>query len=485
MGRIIPITDRLGDTPKDETTFHLFDHLPPEIRREIYILATPPRVVYVKEVGKDSDAWQDRCDEFKETCRTTPVQFRLHPDLTYFAHNWAPRLGPRLCSHNQLLLEAYGFTSTKRPYQAWVPTEDTPEIPSSWLADNPNTAWAMARDTSLYSSAPIPPFLHVCSESREMLKRYGYELAFGTRTDEPQTWFHFERDTLYVDRFSSDDDEGILVGEGCNVGLFRPMDLQRVKRLAIAGEFEPIPRYNGDTSETLRLIPNLKDLFLIIWNPENMKRYWDDDNNKTPNPKSHHVCVSVDELDFIPSLSERDRYTSSRSMYRHVKGYKSRSGPVPDLSRSSFDYAESRFRELLINDRQRLMISNHRDQPTHPWNVPRVHFAHVCSLEVAGNIFLKRRLFWNRFNTTKSRLAHGRMSKRQAVNEESRHIPEYMDIGEAFLRANEPDKYERWEFFLAHCSRYYGRRDFTVPVSAEELWWLTKAVVFPPQLTIL
>ncbi|XDG05490.1 hypothetical protein ABKA04_005105 [Annulohypoxylon sp. FPYF3050] len=359
MDRAVPITHQPSATPQNEAKFHLFNLLPPELRREIYILATPPRVVNVQEVGACSEAWYERLEKFAETCRTTLIQFRLHPDLAYFAHNWRPSIASKLRSHNQLPLEAYGFTSTKGRYQPWIPTDDTPEIPSTWLASHPDTAWAMTRDASLYSPAPIPPFLHVCSESREMLKKYGYQLAFGTRTDEPHTWFHFERDILSI-RFVSSELPNVLVNEGWDIGLFRPK-----------------------------------------------------------------------------------------------------------------------------------LMSDNGNGPTHQWNVPRVRLVHTCTLEKADYIFSERRKLWKQFNATKTRLARGRISKLRAKNEQSKKIPEYMDVGEAFLRANGPDHDEERQFFLANDMSspwprlhgdYYNRGNFTLPVCEEELWWLNSAVLFPPRI---
>ncbi|OTA53197.1 hypothetical protein K449DRAFT_222808 [Hypoxylon sp. EC38] len=297
MSCMNPKVDQPGTSTRSETEFHFFNCLPPEIRREIYILATPPRVVTVEEDGYESEEWHIKYEEFKERCRTTLVHFELHPDITYFAHNWAPRIGSSLRSHTQRNLEAYGFTSTANRYQPWVPTEDVPEISSLWLADNPKHAWDMTRGAYLSSRAPIPPFLHVCNESRETLKSYGYQLAFGTRTHEPRTWFHFERDTLYINYHPSVEPQ-LLSGTGWDVGLFRPADLFRVKRLAL-GDGSWVGAH-AEISKLLRLIPNLEDLFLVQLDAYNIATYL---YNDTHEPKDHYVCLRVDEADIIPSVA--------------------------------------------------------------------------------------------------------------------------------------------------------------------------------------
>ncbi|KAI1086379.1 hypothetical protein F5B19DRAFT_162294 [Rostrohypoxylon terebratum] len=493
MDRTVPITHQQSATPHNEAKFHQFSLLPLELRREIYILATPPRVVFVKEVGAGSQAWLDRLDEFREICRTTPIQFRLHPDLTYFASCWKPSIAPKLRSHNQLPLEAYGFTSTNDRYQPWVPTDDTPEIPSTWLADHPDTAWAMTRNASLHSPTPIPPFLHVCSESREVLKQYGYQLAFGTRTDEPHTWFHFERDTLYIE-FVSAAAPNVLVDEAWDIGLFRPIDLLRIKRLAIKDGLRAVCRYGdqilSETSQMLRLVPNLRDLILVVWGPDDPPC----DDTEPANTRDHHICISVDELDFMPLLPRGYYYEDffPHTIYYRLKTFKRRNGPGSNLSRFHyFDYAMSQFQSSLHNYRTKLMSGN-CNGPMYQCNVPRVHLAHMCTFEKAEYIFSERRKLWKQFNITKRRLARGRLSKHHATNEEADTIPKYMDVGEAFLRANEPDNDELRQFFIAHemalelhGNYYYNRVDFILPVCVEEFWWLNNAVVFPPRFYIL
>ncbi|KAI1455124.1 hypothetical protein F4805DRAFT_290305 [Annulohypoxylon moriforme] len=486
MDRVIPIIDSqctILEDEANETKFHLFGLLPPELRREIYILATPPRVVCVREVGFESDAWNDKFDEFWETCRTTPIQFSLHPDLTYFAHTWVPRIESRLRSHDQPCLEAYGFTSTKSRYQPWVPTDDTPEIPSTWLADYPDTAWTMSRSASLCSSAPIPPFLHVCSESREMLQSYGYQLAFGTRTTGPQTWFHFERDTLFIDSGPTNI-ENVLVDGPWDISLFRPMDLQRVKKLALSGGFRVLWDPIIGTSEILRLVPNLNDLFMVVWDPDdNMDNMLLANNDDKP---TNNVCVPVDELDFLPFLSWHDSDEENHTIYQRMKVFKRQNGSGSNSGQSPyFDHEADRFRKILYDDRPKLMSAT-RHGPRHQWNVPRVQFVHVCSLDQAKHLFIRRRQFWNRFNTTKNRLARGRISRLQAAKEGNGELPTYIDVGEAFLRAHEPDEDEKLQFYFAHYSLYYERQlDFTLPIRNEELWWLTEAVVLPPRFDIL
>ncbi|RYP15736.1 hypothetical protein DL767_010291 [Monosporascus sp. MG133] len=252
--------------------FHLFPELPPEIRHYIYLLATPPRIVHVQEETEHREP-------FEETFLTTPVQLELHPSIAYFAHNWTKHVGrhapwrssPEPFS-GQTTLEAHRFTTSKPKYQPWEPSAEVPEIPLNWLGANSNvkTAWVMTRQSELYSRAPIPAVLHVCVESRASLMNFGYQLAFGTRTSLPMTWFHFGRDTLHVDRCDPDDYEDCLLlgGSSWHIGQFMPEDLRRVQRLSLQdGGFMPyFAPYLRDFPDSLRLMPNLRDLYLVEWN---------------------------------------------------------------------------------------------------------------------------------------------------------------------------------------------------------------------------
>ncbi len=86
------------------------------------------------------------------------------------------------------------------------------------------------------SRAPIPPLLHTCGESRDVLRRHGYQLCFGTRSAPPRTWFCPRDDVLYLScRFGYGEASQVLDGGNFNVGQFLPEDLRKVRRLALDG----------------------------------------------------------------------------------------------------------------------------------------------------------------------------------------------------------------------------------------------------------
>ncbi|KAM5341289.1 hypothetical protein ACJ41O_014320 [Fusarium nematophilum] len=271
-----------------ERHFQRFPDLPYDIRRQIYVLATPPRVVYIQEgfpdkvEPSDSDYWD--LDEkglafeaFERQLESGQLRFnlKLHPDLAYFAHNWRDELPWDTLQHRQTRLEEYGFTSNKTVYEPWADTPETPRIPVGWLTEHPALAFELARQSWLYSKAPIPAFLHVCKESREALTRWGYQLAFGTRSHAPRSWFHFERDILYVPLatfdlpYSADDYKSLLSGCWWDIGQLDLASLYRVKRLLLSDGRPPYD-ISDQLASVITIFPNLTELLLEDWQAEDL-----------------------------------------------------------------------------------------------------------------------------------------------------------------------------------------------------------------------
>ncbi|KAK5651435.1 hypothetical protein OQA88_12523 [Cercophora sp. LCS_1] len=270
--------------------FHFFSLLPPELRRKIYLLATTPRFVHIKTeslVELTEQQEEDDLSDFEAFAQSVaPWNLHVHPTLAYFAHGWrdAIRLPrpPSRPSWNfrprapesaiQTQLTSYGFTTTKERHLPWPPTEECPELPPHLLFTNPAAAWKMARPHRLYSEAPIPPLLHTCFESRQVLIQYGYQLAFATRSAPPATWFCFRDDVMYLSRVDHDwqsrypsyQSSLYVDPEDDDVGVWDldPRDLVRVRRLAL----ERVRFSHGEISEAslmLRLCPNVEELFAV------------------------------------------------------------------------------------------------------------------------------------------------------------------------------------------------------------------------------
>ncbi|KXJ85737.1 hypothetical protein Micbo1qcDRAFT_169127, partial [Microdochium bolleyi] len=96
--------DTTSTTP--ERTFHPFPRLPSELRRAIYLLATPQRIVHVQERFRPYASYAEAREHFAETIKSGPWRqtlldteptaaesssashVQLHPSLLYFSHNW-------------------------------------------------------------------------------------------------------------------------------------------------------------------------------------------------------------------------------------------------------------------------------------------------------------------------------------------------------------------------------------------------------------
>lgn len=308
----------------DEPSFHPFSRLQPELRRIIFLMATETRIVHIKTkslVELTEQEQQDGVSPFDAfASRVAPWNLTVDPKMAHFAQDWRSsiqlRPTPPRSSWNfrprnpgsaiQTMLIAFGFTTTKSRRLPWTPTAECPDLPPHLLYADPLAAWKMTRPHYLFSNAPIPPLLHTCFESREVLMRHGYQLAFGTRTAAPRTWFCFHRDVLYLaklhqqwssapihnranDRYREDSDLGVWDVD--------PEDLTRVRRLAL-DNVQFSPGGFSDTSRILRACGNVVELFGV-------QRRLDDYmlNNILEGWRSHPIAAG------------ENRYTSTRFAY--------------------------------------------------------------------------------------------------------------------------------------------------------------------------
>ncbi len=131
---------------------------------------------------------------------------------------------------------------------------------------------------TMWSPNPIPVLLHVCRESRDYLRRLGYELAFPTYTSPAATWFNFSDDVLFLEPLTSGDitelnelvESGICDGGSWLLGQCGE-SLKRIKKLAV-----PVPDWYLYTKEmpfniheTVQQCGNLQELCFV-------KNFWYD-----------------------------------------------------------------------------------------------------------------------------------------------------------------------------------------------------------------
>ncbi|KAI8954197.1 hypothetical protein F4801DRAFT_49963 [Xylaria longipes] len=397
-------------------SFHQFAFLPLELRQMIYLFASPPRFVHVKEHHEDQEA-------FKERFRTTPVQLKLHPSIAYFARNWreripwAPAPWRPYYRHRQLTFETYGLICPRSNHQPWESTKEVPGIPHHFLAENPDVAWEFMRSGSFYSPAPIPTLLHVTRESRQVLIDYGYELAFRTRTCGPRVWFNFKTDILYIGRFEKEWDSlsfhSLLSGNGdWDIGQFDPLDLKKVRRLALNLSGAVVsPRFpNGveEISSILELFTNVEELFIE-------EPGMDDGLSSNP-PRNEHLDDSklwsytpIVELDVLspPFSGYEDMVYSTGLDHRDLRAYKRDN--MGDGSRFFVDIAHQ-FEEKLTSRRDELV----RLKSLAQWRIPKVNIVYIGRPSMCRNLFKRRWDAWNYFQDTKEK------QSRSAAAEEAR-----------------------------------------------------------------
>lgn len=357
--------------PTTANTFPLFPFFPYEIRRKIYLLATPPRFVYVWESPDFCDEDHAPSDDFVEYLArpATIASLKLDPSLAYFAHNWRRHVHwnnlPGVRVERQARLTSYGFTNRRAPYEPWAPTRDVPEVPIHWLVQQPELAFQFTRKSYLRSKTLVPPLLHTCAESREALTRYGYELTFGTRTHGPRTWFCYRHDTLYL--YPDNNSSELLDGGWWNLGQFLPCDLTRVRRLALC----PGRPRDADltmVSNALRLLPGLEELFFVVCNldaeicgwlaGDGKLWHWIDGDGADVRGAVAAMGVEVERDSILFVVADLlDRYTSRHGGVG--------SGFFDELAR---DWAET-----LTRDRERTVAV----QGASMWNIPKVRIGHL------------------------------------------------------------------------------------------------------------
>ncbi|KAI1203048.1 hypothetical protein F5X97DRAFT_318643 [Nemania serpens] len=469
-------------------SFHQFTSLPLELRSMIYLLATPPRFVHVRECHEDRE-------EFEERFRTTPVQLQLHPSIPYFVRNWRGRIPWAPASwrpyyrHYQRTLEAYGFNCPRQKHQPWESTKEVPGIPHHFLSENPNVAWEFTRRGAFYSTAPIPSLLHTTRESREILMAHGYELTFRTRACGPRTWFNFKTDVLYLQHAREYDEEydgasahsqarSLLSGnQAWDIGQFEPVDLQRVKRLALGSSAEAVSVYGEgvyEISNLLQLFMGVEELFL-----EEFSLRSDDRIGTYTHPDDSGLWCYTPALEVdIAAARFLQHYAVFSSGYGHQDWKAYKTDNMGDGSMFFIDTAR-KFKERLTSRRDELVL---RDSLV-PWKIPEISIVYIATASTCRGLFEWRWLAWGRCQAMKENQARS-----EAVEEARRSIDVprrliYEDQGRPpspFSEQFRDDEEAYEEFINMECYDYWDARR-----EQQSIWTLAGTVAAPeggPQL---
>ncbi|KAE8444938.1 hypothetical protein EG329_014065 [Mollisiaceae sp. DMI_Dod_QoI] len=399
--------------------FEPFQRLPLEIRSEIWLAAMPEsRLVRLEEriteqyneeeYNKDvyskfyveprmvhelDQAYLD-CEDLEydeglwtatDICyaRTSiPSLYKIDPGLQHFSQAWKyPNRKPE--GKLQTQLESYKFTSS-RP---------RPELPLHLLTDCENTyqVFDATRRGYLWSSCPIPALLHTCRESRDTMKRAGYELTFRHRTAGPRTWFNFHHDILYLScrehRGCEDDEISRSLDQGpWNIGQLSPDDLKRVEKLALAEVYD----FREDCqSHAVRLFGNLKEFLLVrhhrCTKPE--KELWDPDYQEAPGEDRWGHVETEDALwRFLP-YAVADMF-SSYWLDRGPRFFQTLRGHLRDNGGSEEDFWPSVEAKVEVFLKRQKEVALMCDIPL--WNIPKVRIGQIVTEAQAKEIFNDR-----------------------------------------------------------------------------------------------
>ncbi|KAI0523690.1 hypothetical protein F5B22DRAFT_633818 [Xylaria bambusicola] len=387
-------------------SFHQFVALPFELRRMIYLLASPPRFVHVLEETEDRD-------DFEERFRTSLVPIQLRPSIAYFARHWRGRIPfPPVRwkwydGRRQTTLERYGFDSPRsRNSLPWKPTRDVPEIPYNFLSENPDVAWEFLRTSSFYSTAPIPTMLHVTRESRHVLMGFGYELAFPTRSCGPRIWFNFKTDVLYLGKIEDREDRpfcDFLSGNKFwDVGQFDPHDLRRIRRIALESSADAVCFGNKDVmhgvSDILELLGSVEELFLeeFGWSYE-LSQHAEQENGR-----SLWVYAPVLEVDVLANVV----YGSTPPRSTGYEGQELRAYKENNMGdgRDFFVDKARRFEETLEARRDELV----RSRSLTPWRIPKATLGYILPQWMCKALYKWRWTIWNRHRALKEEEARSK-----------------------------------------------------------------------------
>ncbi|RWA12193.1 hypothetical protein EKO27_g2889 [Xylaria grammica] len=345
----------------------------------IYLLASPPRFVRVKEAQED---WGD----FEEKFRTTIVPIKLHPSTAYFACNWRGRIPFPVRrwrwydGRYQTTLERYGWKWKRAPtkHQPWEPTEETPDIPYDFISENPHVAWELLR-----TGERVPL----------RLDRLWYQ------EDNYRPW----------ERRPSPHHALLSGNEWWEFGQFQPEDLKRVKRLALEKSGLVVsPGYReglNEISNMLKLFTGLDELFLQehdlhVWRP-GLSSYMQPDASQ-----NMWVFTPSQEIDALSTLFERETLPGSCGYESlDLKAYKDDN--MGDGSKFFVDTA-CKFEERLLSRRDEsirgggLLV---------PYKIPKISLVYIGYPWRCKGLFDWRRVAWKRYQDIKEDEARSRAAE--------------------------------------------------------------------------
>ncbi|KAF5255782.1 hypothetical protein FOXYS1_13781 [Fusarium oxysporum] len=295
-----------------------FQSLPPEIRHEIYLLATPARVVHLKAEFVNFDE-----------CYTL---WQVSSYQGGFC-NWQ---------------KSKNYENRVRVY--------------------------------FYSNAPIPVLLHTCFESRDFLIKMGYQLAFKTKSHGPRTWFNHDRDILFKDKNTCNITQ-FDPGDAIRVHRLAIDDFSHCL-YEVPGGLEPArwhdcsrlclyPQHKEFTA--------LEELLVVDWTrnavPKGLTR--DTGYPAKPPPKQHRYdtgnlwkCVKVEETSLLRTMYHYD--PREESYYGPKIGKPRGYGPAPNIADWGTFGTRSAYLQLEL-----VRCWKSQNGSAGEWRAPRITLMHL------------------------------------------------------------------------------------------------------------
>ncbi|KUJ12923.1 uncharacterized protein LY89DRAFT_785476 [Mollisia scopiformis] len=384
------------------TKFELFPKLPGELRNEIWVAALPqPRLVRIEEqiTEEFEDANYDDVIQVAEKRLAALGKSAFHDPPKSCAIILSEILG---CEYEQLHQRFRHIWNNMSPYswrfmRAQTQLEDhgfrtnrvQPSLPPLFLleAGVKEAIFLATRSSRLWSQCPIPALLHTCRESRHAMELCGYQLAFAAKNSEPQIWFNFKHDVLYLTsaRWENGIDDEYFVNGPWNLHQISSTDLGRVEKAALEEAWEP---NIDDFLEAMFLFGNLKELLWVTCHvvvsyelDKDKKRLRLDDWGHQETEADLWGYLECENIDFI----EDDVLGDMRGgMWGHYASMlrawrKQNSG-------SSEGFLTSKNAEL------EELLQGGRDSGSKTWKIPTIKHAYIVTKNQARAI-LGRRYF--------------------------------------------------------------------------------------------
>ncbi|KAI0898694.1 hypothetical protein F4806DRAFT_459293 [Annulohypoxylon nitens] len=431
----------------DLRSFHLFLRLPIELRRKIYLLATPSRIVHLREDIESRRRFMGRRRfiDYKNV--------ELHPSLSYYADEF------------RRILSDY-----EKAYSVFNANEG--EMPE-WEEGALN---CFLRKSRFFSEAPIPVLLHTCSESREMLISAGYRLSFGSRDHDPWTWFHFENNILYLasdfEVLSSPDDDDEIEWDIYDylITSIVKLDLDNLQRVRKVALYDTPYFPDQDVKNTWaiyvsRFLPKLDKIYYVVWDPERPDFIYDGSwarfRRNMVNSPSVTLMSSTPSTPLLPSQKFADterNFAYRRELWKYVPIQ-----PTDYLFAEHYPWLRVRMKWVIgskhqhwprLDDERTKWLQGLRDkivakESADTWQIPKVESVHICKERLAKGILDHRPKAWNEYVTTYRILAEsGFLHDTNDTNDTKSVLEEFQEWWKIFWCR---DIHQRWGTLMLSC----------------------------------